>query len=187
MRRGKTRWRVGPLVLSESAGIGNSPRDLARLAMGCSCNGMKMSVVFVSGAQTGRKSTAAQHEARYSTHLIVDNERLELMYPVVPRTWFAVFFVENIAWFEVTGPERCISHDPVRSTDGMLVRTHSGALSTVSCPSLACWSARQCMTYSTCFKKDTGKGSLAGVNWTERMDLSFASSLKSVQFRIGSR
>ena len=52
--------------------------------MGCSYNGIEMSVVFVSAAQTWHKSSdPAQQEARYSTHLIVDNERLELMRPVV--------------------------------------------------------------------------------------------------------
>ena len=99
--------RVGPLVLSDSAGIGYSPQEFSRLAMGCSYNGMKMSVVFVSGAQTWHKSSdPAQQEARYSTHLIVDNERLELMRPVVgPRPWFAVFHIGHAAWFEVAGPE----------------------------------------------------------------------------------
>jgi hypothetical protein len=99
------------MVLSESAGIGNSIQEFSRLAIGCSYNSIDMSVVFVSRAHPSRKSKPAQHEARYSTHLIVDNERLELMCPIVPRPWFAVFFVENIAWFEVTGPERCVSHD----------------------------------------------------------------------------
>ena len=47
--------RVGPLVLSDSAGIGYSPQEFSRLAMGCSYNSMKMSVVFVSGAQTWHK------------------------------------------------------------------------------------------------------------------------------------
>jgi hypothetical protein len=42
-----------PLVLSDSAGIGYSPQELSRSAMGCSYNGIDMSVVFVSGAQTG--------------------------------------------------------------------------------------------------------------------------------------
>ena len=55
VRRGKTRWRVGPLVLSDSAGIGYSPQEFSRLAMGCSYNGMEMSVVFVSWAQTWHK------------------------------------------------------------------------------------------------------------------------------------
>lgn len=53
--------------------------------MGCSYNSMEMSVVFVFEAQTWHK-IKTQQEARYSTRLIVDNERLELMRPVVgPR------------------------------------------------------------------------------------------------------
>ena len=61
--------------------------------MGCSYNSMKMSVGFVSGAQTWHKSSdPAQQDARYSTHLIVHNERLGLMRPVVdPQPWFAEF------------------------------------------------------------------------------------------------
>ena len=57
------------------------------VAMGCSYNGMEMSVVFVFETQTWhRLSDPAQQEARYSTHLMVDKERLELMRPVVgPR------------------------------------------------------------------------------------------------------
>ena len=138
------------LVLSDSAGIGYSPQEFARLAMGCSYNGMKMSVVFVSGAQTWHKikTGAAGGAIFHSPHRA---QRTSGAYAscCCPRPWFAVFFIENVAWFEVTGPEKKwrVSHDPARSTDGVLVRTHFGALSTVSCPSLACRSARQCMTY----------------------------------------
>ena len=58
--------------------------------MSCSYNGMKMSVVFVFETQTWhRLSDPAQQEA---THLIVHNERLGLMRPVVdPQPWFAEF------------------------------------------------------------------------------------------------
>jgi hypothetical protein len=58
--------------------------------MGCSCNGIEMSVVFVSPAQSWHKSSdPALQEA---THLIVHNERLGLMRPVVdPQPWFAEF------------------------------------------------------------------------------------------------
>ena len=62
------RWRaierVNPLVLSDSAGIGYSPQELSQSAMGCSFNGIEMSVVFVSGDGLGRKSKPAQQEAR---------------------------------------------------------------------------------------------------------------------------
>jgi hypothetical protein len=57
------------LVLSDSAGIDNLPQEVSRLAMGCCYIGMKMSVVFVSGAQTWQKiRTGAEDAIFHSPH-----------------------------------------------------------------------------------------------------------------------
>ena len=56
--------------------------------MGCCYIGMKMSVVSVSGAQTWQKIRTGAEDAIFHSP-IADNERLELMRPVVdPQPWF---------------------------------------------------------------------------------------------------
>ncbi|OGE46783.1 hypothetical protein PENARI_c111G03804 [Penicillium arizonense] len=96
-----------------SAGIDYSPQEFSQLAMGCSYNGMEMSVVFVSGAQTWQKSSdSAQQQARYSTQLVVENKGLELMRPVLgPRPWVAVFNIGHAAWacLKRQGQKYCVS------------------------------------------------------------------------------
>lgn len=79
--------RRSALGLSDSARNNSSPQEFSRLVISCFYKGMEMSVVFVFEAQAWHKqSNPAQQNARYSTHLTVDNERLELMHPVVgPR------------------------------------------------------------------------------------------------------
>jgi hypothetical protein len=114
-----------------------------------------------------------------------------LMRPVFgPRTWVAIFHVGHATWFELAGPEMVCKPVLRGALTGVLVRTHSGVLSTISCPSLACRSetfyGSDVLKVKT--REEEGKelrGFCAGVYWMECTDLCFASSFKSVQFRTG--